>query len=123
MRQSMDLLDQKDQQLLGPEGLRIPSQGTEPKPAGNAGMAQAAAAAAAALGLAPEQQQQQPKGKSLIQEVKLTKAQRTQQLLEQNKHLPEMAKRALAERKRHSGNDYFKCVPGRSAVEHTRHKP
>jgi hypothetical protein len=102
-RESLDLPEQKDQHLLGPGSLKVPSSGTAPKPA--AGRPSAAAAAAAGLGL---QEQQQQEGKPLIQEVRYTGAKRTQQLAEQNMQLPAIDRRVLAANKRASGNDNFR---------------
>lgn len=102
-RQSLDLSDQKDQQLLGLGGLKVPSSGTAPK-AATGRPAAAAAAAAAALGLQEDEQQAKP----LIQEVLLTGAKRTQQLVQQNMQLPAADRRAMAASKRASGNDHFR---------------
>jgi hypothetical protein len=101
-RESLDLPDQKDQHLLGPGGLKLPSSGTAPKPAAGR---PSAAAAAAGLGL---QEKQQQEGKPLIQEVRYTGAKRTQQLAEQNMQLPALDRRVLAADKRASGNDHFR---------------
>jgi uncharacterized protein HemX len=117
-RESLDLSDQKDQQLLGPDGLKVPSSGTAPKAATGSLTAAAAAAAAAGLGLQDEQQQQ---AKPLIQEVRLTGAKRTQQLAEQNMQLPAADRRAMAASKRASGNDHFRCAHCRGWIAGVTH--
>ncbi|WIA17323.1 hypothetical protein OEZ85_014188 [Tetradesmus obliquus] len=84
-RQSLDLSDQKDQQMLGPGGLK--------------------------------EQEEEQQAKPLIQEVLLTGAKRTQQLVQQNMQLPAADRRAMAASKRASGNDNFRAGAYADAVE------
>jgi hypothetical protein len=51
---------------------------------------------------------QQGQGKGLVQEVRLRGAQRTQELVKQNQHLPIADKVAQAEAERAKGNEHFR---------------
>lgn len=57
----------------------------------------------------------QQEGSALVQEVQQKGAKRTQQLIQQNQHLPAAEKVALANSERIKGNEHFKWVWYRGA--------